>query len=281
MTIDAGSRGLGSDAADGVPSVEVVPKDALVVSVPTTRDAPSPDVVPDDATVPQHDPGETRIAMLLFPGVTQLDFTGPAQVLTRVPGAVVEYVAATLDPVPTDCGFSIVPTVTFADASDADVVVVPGGDGAFVAMLDQPTLAWVRRASETATWMTSVCTGAFVLGAAGLLAGKRATTHWASKPMLAAFGADPVEERVVDDGAVVTAAGVSAGIDMALWLAMELAGRAVAERIQLQIEYDPQPPFDAGSAVRADIRIVAEGHAAAEAARSELVARAAAAVIAG
>ncbi|MEK6312425.1 MAG: DJ-1/PfpI family protein, partial [Curtobacterium sp.] len=120
---------------------------------------------------------------------------------------------------------------------------------------------------------------AFVLGAAGLLAGKRATTHWASKPMLAAFGADPVERRIVDDGAVVTAAGVSAGIDMALWLAGELAGQPAAERIQLQIEYDPQPPFDAGSAERVDARLVTDARAAAEAARGERVARAAAAVI--
>jgi cyclohexyl-isocyanide hydratase len=124
-----------------------------------------------------------------------------------------------------------------------------------------------------------VCTGAFVIGAAGLLAGKRATTHWASKPMLAAFGAQPVDDRVVDDGAVVTAAGVSAGIDMALWLAAELAGQPAAEAIQLQIEYDPQPPFDAGSAVRADTRIVTEARAAAEAARGDRVARAAAAVM--
>jgi cyclohexyl-isocyanide hydratase len=259
----------------------VRPVDAEVVEVPVDVDVPSAEALPDDdvAVVPEHDPAEVRIAFLLFPDLTQLDLTGPAQVLSRVPGAHVEYVAASLDPVPSDCGLALVPTMTIADAAPADVLVVPGGDGAFDAMLDPEVVGFVRREAERATWVTSVCTGAFVLGAAGLLAGKRATTHWASAPMLAAFGAEPVEERVVDDGAVVTAAGVSAGIDMALWLAAELAGRPAAEAIQLQIEYDPQPPFDAGSAVRADTRVVAEARAAAEAARSDRVQRAAADVI--
>lgn len=226
-----------------------------------------------------HDPAEVRIAFLLFPAVTQLDLTGPAQVLTRVPGARVEYVAATLEPVATDCGFAVVPTRTLETAADADVLVVPGGDGAFDAMLDPGVVAFVRRQAERATWVVSVCTGAFVLGAAGLLAGKRATTHWASAPLLEAFGADPVPERVVADGSVVTAAGVSAGIDMALWLAAELAGQPVAERVQLQLEYDPQPPFDAGSALRADARVVAVARADAEARRGARVAQAAAAVL--
>jgi cyclohexyl-isocyanide hydratase len=257
----------------------VTPVDAEFVEVPVDADAPMPDAMLLDPTTPEHDPAELRIAFLLFPDVTQLDLTGPAQVLSRVPGVRVEYVAATLDPVPTDCGFSIVPTTTIADASPADVLVVPGGDGAFEAMLDDDVVGFVRREAERATWVTSVCTGAFVLGAAGLLAGKRATTHWASRPMLEAFGADPVEDRVVDDGSIVTAAGVSSGIDMALWLVSELAGVETAEAIQLQIEYDPQPPFDAGSAERADTRVVAEARAAAEAARSERVNRAAAAVL--
>jgi cyclohexyl-isocyanide hydratase len=220
-----------------------------------------------------------RIAFLLFPDLTQLDLTGPAQVLSRVPGARVEYVAATLDPVPSDCGLALVPTVTLTDATPTDVLVVPGGDGAFDAMLDPAVVAFVRREAARATWVTSVCTGAFVLAAAGLLAGKRATTHWASKPMLAAFGATPVDERYVVDGAVVTAAGVSAGIDMALWLAAELAGRDAAEGIQLQIEYDPHPPFNAGSAARADARLVTRARAAAEDSRGDRVARAAAAVL--
>jgi cyclohexyl-isocyanide hydratase len=227
---------------------------------------------------------DIRIAFLLFPNLTQLDLTGPAQVLSRVPGARVTYVAATLDPVPSDCGLALVPTETIAEASadgaaSADVLVVPGGDGAFDAMLDPAVVAFVRRQAEGATWVTSVCTGAFVLGAAGLLAGKRATTHWASKPMLEAFGAQPVDVRIARDGAVVTAAGVSAGIDMALWLAAELAGRSAAEAIQLQIEYDPQPPFDSGSAERADAVVVARARAAAEEARGERVTRAAAAVL--
>ncbi|NUU10526.1 DJ-1/PfpI family protein [Curtobacterium flaccumfaciens] len=220
-----------------------------------------------------------RIAFLLFPHLTQLDLTGPAQVLSRVPGARVEYVAATLDPVPSDCGLALVPTVTIRDAGPADVLVVPGGDGAFDAMLDPDVVAFVRRQAEHATWITSVCTGAFVLGAAGLLAGRRATTHWASKPMLEAFGAQPVDARISRDGAVVTAAGVSAGIDMALWLAAELAGRPAAEAIQLQIEYDPQPPFDHGSAERADAVVVTRARAAAEESRGARVTRAAAAVL--
>ncbi|MBF4595159.1 DJ-1/PfpI family protein [Curtobacterium flaccumfaciens] len=222
---------------------------------------------------------DIRIAFLLFPHLTQLDLTGPAQVLSRVPGARVEYVAATLDPVPSDCGLALVPTVTIGDAGPADVLVVPGGDGAFDAMLDPDVVAFVRRQAEHATWITSVCTGAFVLGAAGLLAGRRATTHWASKPMLEAFGAQPVDARIARDGAVVSAAGVSAGIDMALWLAAELAGRPAAEAIQLQIEYDPQPPFDHGSAERADAVVVTRARAAAEESRGARVTRAAAAVL--
>ncbi|UWD81744.1 DJ-1/PfpI family protein [Curtobacterium flaccumfaciens] len=222
---------------------------------------------------------DIRIAFLLFPHLTQLDLTGPAQVLSRVPGARVEYVAATLDPVPSDCGLSLVPTTTMSEARAADVLVVPGGDGAFDAMLDPDVVAFVRRQAEHATWITSVCTGAFVLGAAGLLAGRRATTHWASKPMLEAFGAQPVDARIARDGAVVTAAGVSAGIDMALWLAAELAGQSAAEAIQLQIEYDPQPPFDNGSAERADAVVVTRARAAAEESRGARVTRAAAAVL--
>ncbi|WP_242088534.1 DJ-1/PfpI family protein [Curtobacterium sp. DN_7.5] len=260
-----------------VRTVPVHPVGAEQVAVPLDTDVPEP--VADGDVAPEHDPAEVRIAFLLFPDLTQLDLTGPAQVLARVPGAAVEYVAATLDPVPSDCGLALVPTATFTSARAADVLVVPGGAGAFEAMLEPAVIEFVRRTAEQATWVTSVCTGAFVLGAAGLLAGKRATTHWASKPMLAAFGADPVEQRIVDDGAVVTAAGVSAGIDMALWLAGELAGQPAAERIQLQIEYDPQPPFDAGSAERADARLVTEARAAAEDTRGDRVARAAAAVI--
>ena len=222
---------------------------------------------------------DIRIAFLLFPHLTQLDLTGPAQVLSRVSGARVEYVAATLDPVPSDCGLSLVPTTTMSEARAADVLVVPGGDGAFDAMLDPDVVAFVRRQAEHATWITSVCTGAFVLGAAGLLAGRRATTHWASKPMLEAFGAQPVDARIARDGAVVSAAGVSAGIDMALWLAAELAGRPAAEAIQLQIEYDPQPPFDHGSAERADAVVVTRARAAAEESRGARVTRAAATVL--
>ncbi|WFR66756.1 DJ-1/PfpI family protein [Curtobacterium flaccumfaciens] len=167
----------------------VHPVDAEVVEVPIDAEVPAGEPTDDlDALTPVHDPSELRIAFLLFPEITQLDLTGPAQVLSRVPGARVEYVAASLDPVPSDCGLALLPTTTIAESSPTDVLVVPGGAGAFDAMLDPEVIGFVRRESERATWVTSVCTGAFVLGAAGLLAGKRATTHWASKPMLAAFG---------------------------------------------------------------------------------------------
>ncbi|WP_217999738.1 DJ-1/PfpI family protein [Curtobacterium ammoniigenes] len=257
----------------------ITPKDAFTVEIAADASAPAPEPSPTTAMPPEHDPAIVRIVFVLFSGMTQLDFTGPAEVLTRVPGATVQYAAASLEPLATDCGFSVVPTHCFAAVPAADVLVVPGGDGAFDAMLDPAVIDFIRTQAERATWVTSVCTGAFVLGAAGLLAGKRATTHWASLPMLDAFGAHPVGERVVDDGSVVTAAGVSAGIDMALWLAAELAGQPAAEGIQLQLEYDPQPPFAARSAASADTRVLAAARADAERRRGERVSRAAAAVI--
>lgn len=262
------------------PARPITPKDAEYIEIPDDIPVPQPQAGPVSPVAPEHDPAIVRIVFVLFPHMTQLDFTGPAQVLTRVPGAQVSYAAASSDALLTDCGFAVLPTHTFDSVAAADVLVVPGGEGAFDAMLDPHVIDFVRAQAERATWVTSVCTGAFVLGGAGLLAGKRATTHWASLPMLAAFGADPVSERVVDDGSIVTAAGVSAGIDMALWLASELAGQPVAERIQLQIEYDPEPPFAAGSALTADTRLVEAARADAERARGDRVAQAAAAVIA-
>lgn len=192
------------------------------------------------------------ISFLLFPDVTQLDLTGPAQVLSRMPGARVQLVARTLDPVPTDAGFALLPTATFDDAASADILCVPGGFGVVPAMEDAATLAWVRDAGAQASWVTSVCTGALLLGAAGLLAGYRATTHWASHEYLAAFGAIPVKERVVFDRNRVTGGGVTAGIDFGLGLVAAIHGEAVARFIQLSIEYDPAPPFDSGSPARAD-----------------------------
>ena len=192
-----------------------------------------------------------QISFLLFPHVTQLDLTGPAQVLSRLPNARVELVAKTLDPVPTDAGFPLLPSATFATAARPDILCVPGGFGVTGAMEDEATLTWLIEVAERAQWVTSVCTGALVLGAAGLLRGYRATTHWASHEWLSAFGAVPVKERVVFDRNRVTGGGVTAGIDFGLALAAKIAGGDHARFIQLSLEYDPAPPFDAGSPEKA------------------------------
>ena len=193
-----------------------------------------------------------RVSFLLFPNVTQLDLTGPAQVLSRLGNATVDLVARTLDPVPTDAGFALLPTATFADAAQPDILCVPGGFGTQDAMEDEATLAWVRRAAAGATWVTSVCTGSLLLGAAGLLKGYRATSHWASHHHLAAFGAIPVHQRVVFDRNRVTGGGVTAGIDFGLALTAAIRGEEHAKLVQLSLEYDPAPPFDSGSPARAD-----------------------------
>jgi cyclohexyl-isocyanide hydratase len=188
-----------------------------------------------------------HIGFVLFPDVTQLDFTGPAQVLTRMGNTTIELVAKSLDPVMTDAGFTLQPTATFATARMPDILCVPGGFGVVPAMEDEETVAWVRAAGEQAQWVTAVCTGALLLGAAGLLKGYRATTHWASHHNLALFGAEPVRERYVFDRNRVTGGGVTAGIDFALALIAAIRGPDHAKFVQLSVEYDPQPPFDAGS----------------------------------
>jgi cyclohexyl-isocyanide hydratase len=187
-----------------------------------------------------------RVGFVLFPQLTQLDFTGPLQVLHRLPGSQTHLVAATLDPVPSDCGLSLVPTTTFADCPPLDVICVPGGFGVGAAMEDPALIGFVRAQASGARYVTSVCTGAFILGAAGLLQGVKATTHWAYHSLLADFGAIPVAARVVRDGRFVTGGGVTAGIDFALTLTAEIAGEETARTIQLSIEYNPAPPFDAG-----------------------------------
>lgn len=187
------------------------------------------------------------LAFLLFPGVTQLDLTGPAQVLSRLPGARVHLVWHSLDPVPTDAGFSILPNATFADLPSPDLLCVPGGMGIADVIDDDAALQWVRRAGAEAQWVTSVCTGALILGAAGLLQGYRATTHWAWHDRLALFGATPVKARSVMDRNRATGGGVTAGIDFALALVAKIAGDDAARTIQLALEYDPAPPFSAGS----------------------------------
>jgi cyclohexyl-isocyanide hydratase len=192
-----------------------------------------------------------NIGFVIFPDLTQLDFTGPLQVLNRMPDSRTFIVAKTRDPVPSDCGLSLVPTATFADCPQLDLVCVPGGFGVVKAMTDRETVDFVRRQAEGARYITSVCTGAFVLGAAGLLKGRRATTHWAYTGLLPMVGATHEKARVVWDGNVVTAGGVTSGIDFALQLVAGLAGDDVAQGIQLSIEYDPAPPFDSGHPDRA------------------------------
>lgn len=189
-----------------------------------------------------------NVGFVLFPNVTQLDFTGPLQVLHRLPGAKTHILAKTPEPVPSDCGLSLVPSGTFADAPKLDLLCVPGGFGVTEAFEDGATLDFVRRAGEGATYVTSVCTGAFILGVAGLLRDRRATTHWAYRHLLPLVGAERVDARVMRDGNVFTAGGVTAGIDFALTVAAEVAGEDVARGIQLSIEYDPHPPFAGGSA---------------------------------
>jgi cyclohexyl-isocyanide hydratase len=191
------------------------------------------------------------IGFVIFPNLTQLDFTGPLQVLSRLPNSVTHIVAKTREPVPSDCGLSLVPTKTFQDCPPLDLICVPGGFGVSEAMRDAQTVDFVRGMAKGARYVTSVCTGAFVLGAAGLLKGRRATTHWAYADLLPLVGATHEPARVVWDGPVITAGGVTSGIDFALCIVARLAGEDVARSIQLGIEYDPDPPFDSGHPDRA------------------------------
>lgn len=201
------------------------------------------------------------IAFLAFPNVTQLDLTGPAQVLSRLGNATVHLVWKSRDPVPTDAGFSLLPTASFAELPSADILCVPGGIGVAEVIEDDEAMAWVRRVGEAADWVTSVCTGSLILGAAGLLDGYRATTHWAWHHHLARFGAEPVKARTVIDRNRATGGGVTAGIDFALALTAAIRGEAHAKLVQLSLEYDPRPPFDAGSPEAAGERLAAAYHA--------------------
>ncbi len=187
-----------------------------------------------------------EIGLLVFPNVQQLDLTGPYEVFASWPVARVCLVWKTLDPVVSSTKLMLTPDATFESCPQLDVICIPGGAGINALLTDAETLRFVRRQAEGARFVTSVCTGALVLGAAGLLKGKRATTHWASHHLLEALGAIPVHERVVSDGKLMTGGGVTAGIDFALTLVAELAGRNVAEAIQLNLEYAPAPPFAAG-----------------------------------
>jgi transcriptional regulator GlxA family with amidase domain len=193
-----------------------------------------------------------QIAILIFDGLTALDAIGPYEVLSRVPGSELRFVAKQAGTKRTDTGaLGLEADLALGDLDAPEVVVVPGGPGSRPLMDDPEVLEWLRAAHRGSTWTTSVCTGSLVLGAAGILDGKRATTHWAFMDRLSELGATPLAERVVEDGKVITAAGVSAGIDMALTLASRLAGDQMAQTIQLGIEYDPDPPFDSGSPAKA------------------------------
>ena len=218
----------------------------------------------------------TRIGLLLFPRMTQLDLTGPFEVFTRVPGAEVLLLWKTLEPVAADTGLRLLPSATLRDCPPLDVICVPGGPGVNALMEDAEVLDWLRRQAEQARYVGSVCTGSLVLGAAGLLRGKRATSHWGARDLLAAFGATPTAGRVVRDGNLFTGGGVTAGIDFALTMAAELAGPEAAQAIQLQIEYAPAPPFDAGTPDTAPPDVLAaarQRNAGTRAEREALVAR--------
>jgi cyclohexyl-isocyanide hydratase len=206
---------------------------------------------------------EFHIGFVIFPGITQLDFTGPFEVLSRLgtppslaapsqfPDAHTHVIAKTLRPVTSDRGLALLPTHTFATAPPLDLICVPGGPGVIEALGDAETLDYIRSQGARARYVTSVCIGAFLLGAVGLLTGRRAATHWAYMDLLPLVGARPHSNRVVRDGHVFTSGGVSSGIDFAFAIIAEIAGPEVAQAIQLGIEYDPAPPFDAGHPSRA------------------------------
>ena len=212
------------------------------------------------------------IAIPLFDGITALDAIGPYEVLSRLPGARVRFVGIEAGPKRTDNKqLTLVADEPLSAVPRPEILVVPGGFGTRGLMTPNPLLDWIRSAHVTSQWTTSVCTGSLLLGAAGVLQGLEATTHWASLEQLRALGAKPTSRRVVEQGKVVTAAGVSAGIDMALTLAARIAGDDVARGIQLSIEYDPEPPFDAGSPEKAPPHIV-DAHRARARARLEALA---------
>jgi cyclohexyl-isocyanide hydratase len=220
-----------------------------------------------------------QIGLVIFPRVTQLDLTGPVQVFSSVPGAQVQLIWKRIEPVPSDSVLTLTPTISFADCPQLDVICVPGGFGTNDMINDEEVLEFVRRQAKGAKYITSVCTGSLVLGAAGLLQGYKAATHWTAMEFLAAFGAIPTKTRVCVDRNRVTGGGVTAGIDFALTLVSIMIDRRTAEAIQLGLEYNPAPPFNAGSPDSAPAEILAlqkDRIAPAQARRAEAVDRAAA-----
>jgi len=197
-----------------------------------------------------------NVGFVIFPHLTQLDFTGPQQVLARLPNSAMHIVAKSAAPVPSDSGLGLVPTHTFENCPQLDLICVPGGNAGVVkAIADRETIEFVRRQSGSAKYVTSVCTGAFILGAAGLLQGRRATTHWAFAELLPLVGATHERARVVKDGNVITAGGVTSGIDFGFRVVAEIAGETVAQAVQLGLEYDPEPPFASGHPDRASATV--------------------------
>lgn len=218
------------------------------------------------------------IGMLIFPRLTQLDLTGPYEVFARLPNAQVHLIARTLDPVRSEYGLTITPDHSFATAPKLDILFVPGGAGINALMEDEELLSFLRSRANEASYITSVCTGALVLAAAGLLNGYRATTHWLSLDVLEIFGVEVIRERVVIDRNRITGGGVTSGIDFGLTLAAYLYGEAVAREIQLLIEYDPAPPFQSGSPKAADpalVERVVAARSGIQTARQEIARRAA------
>ena len=220
-----------------------------------------------------------QIGFLLFPGIQQLDLTGPYDVLGSLPDVKLHLVWKDLATVTSSTGLVFTPTITYADCPNLDVICVPGGAGVGPLMEDPQTLGFLKDQAHTARYVTSVCTGALVLGAAGLLRGRKATTHWAYHDLLAALGATAVKARVVRDGNLLTGGGITAGIDFALSLVADLYGEAAAQLVQLQIEYAPAPPFYSGSPQTAPAHVLAQAlkrTAQSRKDRAEVVARAAA-----
>jgi cyclohexyl-isocyanide hydratase len=220
-----------------------------------------------------------QIGFVLFPGVQQLDLTGPYEVLASLPDVKVHLIWKDLLPITSSTAIVFTPTTTYEHCPVLDVICVPGGAGVGALMEDPQTLEFLRAQSRTARYVTSVCTGALVLGAAGLLRGRRATTHWAYHDMLAPLGAIAVQERVVRDGNLLTGGGITAGIDFALTLAAELYSEAAAQLVQLQLEYAPAPPFNAGRPETAPAHVLEQANkhvVASRATRGEIVARVAA-----
>ena len=220
-----------------------------------------------------------QIGLLVFPKVTQLDFTGPLQVFAGVPGAKLHLIWKRIEPVASDSVLVLTPTTTFADCPQLDVICVPGGAGADDLLNDEEVLAFLRHQAEGAKFVTSVCTGSLVLGAAGLLRGYRAATHWTAMDFLRSFGAEPTRTRVCIDRNRITGGGVTAGIDFALTLVSQLLGETTAQAIQLGLEYNPAPPFNSGSPDIAPsdvLALVRDRTAPRQVRRGEMVAQAAA-----